>query len=148
MAKAQSIFEQSVAEGRFKHEAYPPSSACDYYEVVMKSSLQEIVPGTFTPIYGYNGTFPGPTFISQRDRTACIRFVNRTGNITSVHYHGGHTPSDSDGVPMMSFGPTDSHCARLPVPGLPHQRLPERQPVSGDALVSRPWRGRHGLQRL
>ena len=40
---------------------------------------QEIVPGTFTPIYGYNGTFPGPTFISQRD--ACIRFVNRTGNI-------------------------------------------------------------------
>ena len=37
MAKAQSIFEQSVAEGRFKHDAYPPSSACDYYEVVMKS---------------------------------------------------------------------------------------------------------------
>ena len=117
MAKAQSIFEQSIAEGRFKHDAHPPSSACDYYEVVMKSSLQEIVPGTFTPIYGYNGTFPGPTFISQRDRTACIRFVNRTGNITSVHYHGGHTPPDSDGVPMMSFGPTDIISPAAPYPG-------------------------------
>jgi spore coat protein A, manganese oxidase len=117
MAKAQSIFEQSIAEGRFKHDAIPPSGACDYYEVVMKSSLQEIVPGTFTPIYGYNGTFPGPTFISQRDRTACIRFVNRIGNITSVHYHGGHTPADSDGVPMMSFGPTDIISPAYPYPG-------------------------------
>ena len=26
MAKAQSIFEQSVAEGRFKHDAYPPAA--------------------------------------------------------------------------------------------------------------------------
>ena len=114
----------------------------------MKPSLQEIVPGTFTPIYGYNGTFPGPTFISQRDRTACVRFVNRTGNITSVHYHGGHTPPDSDGVPMMSFGPTDIISPTPAVSGLAHQRLPERQPVPGDALVSRPRRGRHRLERL
>jgi len=103
LAKAQSIFGQCTGESRFRGAPHMPDADCDYYEVVMKPSLQEIVPGTLTPIYGYNGTYPGPTFFAQRGRTACVRFVNRIGDITSVHYHGGHTPPDSDGVPMMSF---------------------------------------------
>jgi FtsP/CotA-like multicopper oxidase with cupredoxin domain len=103
LARAQSIYDQSQAEGRFRHAPVPIGGNCDYYEVVMKPSLQEILPGTFTPIWGYNGVYPGPTFFARRDRTACVRFVNRIPDITSVHYHGGHTPPDSDGVPMMSF---------------------------------------------
>jgi spore coat protein A len=106
LAKAQSIYQQTIAEGRFAHPPIAPDGDCDYYDVVMKPGLQEIVPGTFTPIWGYNGIYPGATFIAPRNRTSVVRFVNRIPDITSVHYHGGHTPPDSDGVPMMSFGQT------------------------------------------
>jgi hypothetical protein len=119
LAKAQSIVQQCTAEDRFRH---PGADPCDIYEVVMKPGLQEILPGTLTPISGYNGTYPGPTFLAERDRASIIRFVNRIGTITSVHYHGGHTRAD--------------------------ERLSQRQSVSGDALVSRPRRGRHRRERL
>jgi spore coat protein A, manganese oxidase len=105
-AKAQSIYQQTIAEGRFAHPPIGPDGDADYYDVVMKPGLQEIIPGTFTPIWGYGGVFPGPTFFAPRNRTSVVRFVNRIPDITSVHYHGGHTPPDSDGVPMMSFGQT------------------------------------------
>ena len=105
-AKAQAIYQQTIAEGRFRHPPIAPDGDCDYYDVVMKPGLQEIVPGTFTPIWGYGGVYPGPTFFAPRNRTSVVRFVNRIPDITSIHYHGGHTPPDSDGVPMMSFHQT------------------------------------------
>jgi spore coat protein A, manganese oxidase len=105
MAKANAIYQQALAEGRFKHAAMPPTAACDYYEVVMKPGVQEIIPGMLTTIWGFNGIYPGPTFMAPRNRTSVVRFVNRVMDITSTHYHGGHTPPDSDGVPMLSFAP-------------------------------------------
>jgi FtsP/CotA-like multicopper oxidase with cupredoxin domain len=128
LAKAQSIFEQSNAEGRFRHAPVGPDGNCDYYEVIMKPGLQEIIPGTLTPIWGYSGTFPGPTFIAERDRTSVVRFVNRLTEITSIHYHGGHTPPDSDGVPMMSFGPQSIISAAAPYPGARTNVYPNDNP--------------------
>ena len=125
LAKAQSIVQQCTAEDRFRHPAADP---CDIYEVVMKPGLQEILPGTLTPISGYNGTYPGPTFFAERDRASIIRFVNRVGTITSVHYHGGHTPPDSDGVPMMSFGSTDIISPMAPYPGARTNVYPNDNP--------------------
>jgi spore coat protein A len=106
-AKAQAIFNQALAEGRFRHDPIPPDGACDYYEVTMKPGLAEMMAGVLTPVWGYNGHFPGPTFITTRERCVVVRFVNRITDIVSVHQHGGHTPPDSDGVPMLSYGPTD-----------------------------------------
>ena len=128
LAKAQSIFQQAQAEDRFKHEAVPPSGACDYYEVVMKEGLQEIIPGMLTRIWGYNGVFPGPTFIAERDRPKVVRFVNRLDDIVSIHYHGGHTPPDSDGVPMESFSRFDVISPAFPYPGARTNVYPNDNP--------------------
>jgi FtsP/CotA-like multicopper oxidase with cupredoxin domain len=128
LARAQSICEQCAAEGRFRHAAAMPDGNCDYYEVVMKPGLQEIIPGTLTPIWGYSGMFPGPTFIAERDRTVCVRFVNRLTDITSIHFHGGHTPPDSDGVPMMSFGPQSIISAAAAYPGARTNVYPNDNP--------------------
>ncbi len=107
LAKAQSIFQQAVAEERFKHAEIPPDFAvADYYEVVMRPALQPVIPGLPpTLIWGFDGQWPGPTFLFRRDRTAVVRWVIDPA-ITepcSTHYHGGHTPPDSDGVPMTSY---------------------------------------------
>jgi FtsP/CotA-like multicopper oxidase with cupredoxin domain len=117
MAKAQSISDQCLAETRYKHEAYTPADACDYYEVEMKPGYEEIIPGKLTRIWGYDGLYPGPTFIAERGRTVCVRFVNRGDDITSPHLHGGHTPPDSDGVPMLSYSTTNIISPAYPYPG-------------------------------
>jgi FtsP/CotA-like multicopper oxidase with cupredoxin domain len=106
-AKAQQIYEQALQEGRFRHDAIPPEGAVDYYDVMIRSGAQEIVPGTLTPVWGYNGIFPGATFMAERERPIVARFVNRIPEIVATHYHGGHTPSDSDGVPMHSYANWD-----------------------------------------
>ena len=110
-AKAQAIFEQAIAEGRFRHGVVPPDFAgADYYEVVMKPGLQSVYPGLPpTYVWGFDGQWPGPTFLFRRDRTAVVRWVvdPALDEVFSTHYHGGHTPPDSDGVPMTSYTSQD-----------------------------------------
>ncbi|MEN3536399.1 multicopper oxidase domain-containing protein [Microbispora sp. ZYX-F-249] len=69
------------------------------YEVVQRAAKVEIIPGTATEIWGYDGTFPGPTFdLRAGDRTV-IRVRNELPVPTSTHLHGGVTPPESDGYP-------------------------------------------------
>jgi FtsP/CotA-like multicopper oxidase with cupredoxin domain len=109
LAKADDIYHQAEAESRYKGDPVLPSGPCDYYEVVATEGVQEIIPGTLTRVLGYNGLYPGATFFSERNRPACVRFINRIpeAEIMAPHYHGAHTPPDSDGVPMLSYGPHD-----------------------------------------
>ena len=69
----------------------------DRYEIVQRPAVAEILPGLSTPIWGYQGTFPGPTIESRSGRTTIVRHRNELPVPTVVHLHGGHTPPDSDG---------------------------------------------------
>jgi FtsP/CotA-like multicopper oxidase with cupredoxin domain len=108
-ARATEIFNQARAEGRFKHGEIPPDGQADYYDVVLRPGVADIIPGLPTPIRSYNGIYPGATFIAERKRTNVVRFINRLdpAEICSTHYHGGHTPPDSDGTPMRSYSRLD-----------------------------------------
>ncbi|MEP6809852.1 MAG: multicopper oxidase domain-containing protein [Chthoniobacterales bacterium] len=77
----------------------------DYYDVTMEVGQKEILSGRLTTIWGYNGIFPGPMFVAQRGRKVVVRQVNNLQESMSVHLHGGHTPSDSDGLPYDLIGP-------------------------------------------
>jgi FtsP/CotA-like multicopper oxidase with cupredoxin domain len=102
-ARAYHIYQSALAEDRFKHGAKPPLDDVDYYDVVARPGIASIIPGMQTPIWGYNGQFPGPTFLTRRNRTVVVRLTNRVDEIVSMHNHGGHTPPDSDGTPMLSY---------------------------------------------
>ena len=71
----------------------------DYYTVTMKPGQRTIVPGTTTTFWGYNGTWPGPTIVAQQGRQVAVHVVNNLPESMSMHLHGGHTPSSSDGLP-------------------------------------------------
>jgi spore coat protein A, manganese oxidase len=71
----------------------------DVYEIVQQERRAEILPGLTTPIWGYNGIFPGPTIEARRDRTVVVRQRNELPVPVSVHLHGGVTPPESDGYP-------------------------------------------------
>jgi spore coat protein A len=95
----------------------------DYYEITQRPATAEILPGVRTPLWTYNGTFPGPTVVSRSGRRVVVRHTNRLPQPVVVHLHGGHTPHDSDGYPgdaLLPFGSLPGRTPQMPsMPGMP-----------------------------
>ncbi len=81
------------------------ANGADEYRVVQRAAEVEILPGTRTTVWGYDGTFPGPTFTARAGRTAKLTVVNTLPVPTSTHLHGGVTPPGSDGYPTDLLRP-------------------------------------------
>src|SRR5438552_2940254 len=79
----------------------------DSYQISIRPSHVEILPGLKTTIWGYNGMYPGPTIRARVGRVTRIVYRNELSTQTTVHLHGGHTPADSDGHPTDLFSPGD-----------------------------------------
>jgi len=79
----------------------------DRYEIVQRAATAEILPGVRTPIWGYQGIFPGPTIESRSGRTTVVRHRNELPVPTVVHLHGGRTPPESDGYATDLVLPVD-----------------------------------------
>lgn len=75
------------------------SGGADRYEITQREASAEILPGVTTPMWTYNGTFPGPTIESRRGRPVTVSHRNELPVPTVVHLHGGRTPAASDGYP-------------------------------------------------
>ncbi|MFF0521374.1 multicopper oxidase family protein [Actinomadura nitritigenes] len=71
----------------------------DRYEITQREATAEILPGVRTPLWTYEGVFPGPTIESRRGRPVTVRHRNELPVPTVVHLHGGRTPAASDGYP-------------------------------------------------
>jgi FtsP/CotA-like multicopper oxidase with cupredoxin domain len=76
------------------------------YYVSVQPMMQQFhpdIPSTYC--WGYNGTYPGPTFLNVYGVPIVVRFfnnlpVNNIGfgtNTHTTHLHNGHTASESDG---------------------------------------------------
>jgi len=81
----------------------------DFYEVVQQTARQEILPGLIATIWGYNGLFPGPTFMVESGRSIVVTQRNALtaattgvpgGVLTTVHPHGLDVAAASDGHPL------------------------------------------------
>lgn len=68
-------------------------------ELVQQAASVEIIPGTHTEVWGYNGTFPGPILELRSGRPTTVRVTNELPVPTSTHLHGGVTPPEFDGYP-------------------------------------------------
>ncbi len=74
-------------------------STTDYYEMTQMEASVEIVPGTSTAIYGYEGITPGPTIRAKQGRQVQIIQNNALPVSVSTHLHGGEIEAASDGHP-------------------------------------------------
>jgi FtsP/CotA-like multicopper oxidase with cupredoxin domain len=66
----------------------------------------KIIPGLDTPIWGFHGTFPGPTIEARRGRRVALAIENELTVPIVNHLHGGRTPPSSDGYPTDLILPT------------------------------------------
>jgi spore coat protein A len=85
----------------------PVSSSAteDRFELAIREGRAEIIPGQLTPVYGYDGIYPGPTIRARKGRTTVVRVTNALSFNQNVHLHGGLVPAASDGHPMQLIAP-------------------------------------------
>ncbi|GAA5145689.1 multicopper oxidase family protein [Pseudonocardia eucalypti] len=69
-------------------------------EIAQRVGRARILPGLDTPVFGYDGIFPGPTIETRRDEPVTIVHHNELPVPTVTHLHGGHTPAEHDGWPL------------------------------------------------
>jgi FtsP/CotA-like multicopper oxidase with cupredoxin domain len=58
-----------------------------------------------TPIWGYDGTAPGPLLRVRRGEDLRVRLVNELPEPTAVHWHGVRLPNAMDGVAPLTQAP-------------------------------------------
>lgn len=75
-------------------------------EITQRVAEARILPGLRTPVFGYDGIFPGPTVETRRGSPVVVRHRNELPVPTVVHLHGGHTPAEHDGWPTDLVLPT------------------------------------------
>ncbi|WP_047690257.1 multicopper oxidase family protein [Kocuria sp. ZOR0020] len=80
----------------------------DFYQITQHAADLEIIPGTATQVWGYNGTVPGPTLVSQRGRRTVVTHRNELPVPVVVHLHGGVTAPEHDGYPTDVIFPASS----------------------------------------
>lgn len=89
-----------------------PDGGGSAYRLVQRAAEVEIIPGTRTEVWGYDGTFPGPTFDVRRGRPISVAITNELRVPTSTHLHGGVTPPEFDGYPTHLVVPA-KHAGRF-----------------------------------
>jgi FtsP/CotA-like multicopper oxidase with cupredoxin domain len=65
----------------------------------------ELVPGTKTKVWAYNGSVPGPLIRARRGDRVIVTFVNNLPEESTIHWHGIRLPPEMDGVPGHSQAP-------------------------------------------
>ncbi|MEV0236387.1 multicopper oxidase domain-containing protein [Nonomuraea sp. NPDC050786] len=91
------------------------SGGVDRYAITQREASAEILPGVRTPLWTYEGTFPGPTIESRRGRPVTVTHRNELPVPTVVHLHGGRTPAASDGYPTDLVLPEGWQEAAMPM---------------------------------
>jgi FtsP/CotA-like multicopper oxidase with cupredoxin domain len=107
--------DPQAGEGRTKaHQVFnhPGCAPVDFYEVHQRSaaaSMSSSLP--MQSIWGFNGVYPGPTYVNYYGRPSLVRNCNDLPadnggfglNSVTTHLHNGHTASESDGFPCDYF---------------------------------------------
>jgi FtsP/CotA-like multicopper oxidase with cupredoxin domain len=113
------------------------TATTDVYAITEQRASTEFVPGIATPIWGYNGIFPGPTILARKGRPVQVTFTNGlppnedpsglidrqpvdpaeyhfTPSSTVVHLHGLNGDHASDGYPENVKRPGESFTHHYP----------------------------------
>ncbi len=77
-------------------------------EIEARVADVEILPGTTTAAWTYNGTVPGPMISAKVGDRVIVHFKNSLPEATTMHWHGLRVPNEMDGAPGVTQPPIES----------------------------------------
>ncbi len=84
-----------------------PDPAVVEVSLEAKVTLHEVVAGTKTPLWTYDGGLPGPLIRARVGDRVIVHFRNSLPAATTVHWHGVRVPAAMDGAPGHSQPPVE-----------------------------------------
>lgn len=75
------------------------------FDLTAQAGTGELLPGTESDTWGFNGAFLGPTLRAERGEVVLVNFHNGLDEATTVHWHGMHLPARMDGGPHQMVDP-------------------------------------------
>jgi FtsP/CotA-like multicopper oxidase with cupredoxin domain len=74
------------------------------FETTLEARVEnlELIPGTLTPVWTYDGLLPGPLIRVAAGDRLIVHFTNNLPEETTIHWHGLRIPNDMDGVPDVT----------------------------------------------
>jgi FtsP/CotA-like multicopper oxidase with cupredoxin domain len=85
-----------------------PDPAVVEVELEAKLAEVELLPGTKTLAWTYNGTVPGPLIRARIGDRVVVHFKNSLPAATTIHWHGIRVPNAMDGAAGMTQAAVDS----------------------------------------
>ncbi len=81
----------------------------DVIEIELEARIEEleILPGTSTAVWTYNGSLPGPLIRARVGDRLIVHFTNSLPEATTIHWHGLRVPNDMDGAPGFTQMPIE-----------------------------------------
>lgn len=76
----------------------------------------EVIAGTKTKMWTYNGGLPGPLLRAKVGDTLIVHFKNQLPEPTTIHWHGLRVPADMDGNGMVTVSSGGSFDYRFTLP--------------------------------
>lgn len=85
------------------------------FKLKAQEGQTEILPGTTTTTWGFNGAILGPTLRVSRGEKVDLEFTNSLTEVTAVHCHGMLLPAKMDGGPHSPIDPGQTWTASFTV---------------------------------
>ncbi|MEM7142681.1 MAG: multicopper oxidase domain-containing protein [Actinomycetota bacterium] len=86
------------------------------YDIELAPSTHDFGDGRVSPTLAYGGgSLLGPTLRLGEGASAQLAVTNRTGEITTTHWHGADVPGDDDGGPHSPIAPGETWIADFDV---------------------------------
>ena len=119
---ASGAIDRAALEGVLAERTVALTGQTKRFDLTVKETDWELLPGVVTRAVTFNGTVPGPTIRVTEGDTVEIVVTNALAEPTSVHWHGLHVPNDQDGVagvtqPMIESGETFTYRFMAPHAG-------------------------------
>jgi FtsP/CotA-like multicopper oxidase with cupredoxin domain len=91
--------------------AYPeratPTGAIRTFDIEAREAELPLIDGGQLRVWAYNGRVPGPELRIRLGDTLRVRFTNKLGQPTTIHWHGVRVPNAMDGVPSVTQPPVE-----------------------------------------
>jgi bilirubin oxidase len=83
----------------------PDTLSGTHFNLALKDTFRQMIPGQQTVTAGINGNFWGPTLIFRKGDSVHMNVHNYLNDSTTIHWHGFHLPAVMDGGPHQVIPP-------------------------------------------
>ncbi len=100
-----SIFSVSVY-AQYNTLWIPDTLSGTNFNLTIKDTLKQMIPGQQTVTEAINGNWWGPTLIFNKGANIHMNVTNKLQDTTTIHWHGMHLPAIMDGGPHQKIPPS------------------------------------------